>query len=188
MAASSRRQLILLVVLLAILAAVLMYRLAPSGTTTVARTATPARRAASAPAAAAGSPVQTVKLAALDDERPAPDEAARNLFRFRERAVAVDGPPNGAGPRAFAGAPVAPAPAGPVPLPGPPPIPLKFIGIVEPGSSGKLAVLSDGRNVFYGREGDTIEGRYRIVRIGVESIEMTHVGEDDRQVIRLSGS
>ena len=49
-------------------------------------------------------------------------------------------------------------------------------------------MLSDGRNVFYGREGDTIEGRYRILRIGVESIELARLDGTGRQVIRLSGS
>jgi hypothetical protein len=73
---------------------------------------------------------------------------------------------------------------------GPPPIPLRFIGLVDaPGAqSPRLAVLSDGRNVFHGREGDIIDGRYRIVRIGVESIEMSYVDGRGRQTIRLSGS
>jgi hypothetical protein len=49
-------------------------------------------------------------------------------------------------------------------------------------------VLSDGRGIYRGVEGDIIEGRYRIVRIGTESIEMTHLDGSGRQVIRLSGS
>jgi hypothetical protein len=77
-------------------------------------------------------------------------------------------------------------PTGPPP---PPPIALKFIGVVERAPSQlKLAVLSDGRNVFYGREGEVIEGRYRIERIGVESIEMSYVDGRGRQTLRLSGS
>ena len=77
-------------------------------------------------------------------------------------------------------------PEGPPP---PPPIALKFIGTVEQAPSRlKLAVLSDGRNVFYGKEGEVIEGRYRIVRIGAESIEMVYVDGRGRQTLRLSGS
>ena len=84
-------------------------------------------------------------------------------------------------------------PAGPPPIApgaaGPPPIPLRFIGTVdELARHLKLAVLSDGRNVFYGREGDIIEGRYRILRIGVESIDMTYVDGRGQQTIRLTGS
>jgi hypothetical protein len=87
----------------------------------------------------------------------------------------------------LAGPPGRPAPpiAEPAELP---PIPLKFIGIVEAReTAGKLAVLSDGRFVFHGREGDIVEGRYRIVSIGVESIVLEYVGGGGRQTIRLSG-
>jgi Tfp pilus assembly protein PilP len=77
-------------------------------------------------------------------------------------------------------------PAGPPP---PPPIPLKFIGIVQKqGESTRIAVLSDGRGVYHGREGDVIEGRYRIVRIGNDSVEMVYLDGRGRQVIRLSGA
>jgi hypothetical protein len=69
-----------------------------------------------------------------------------------------------------------------------PPIPYKFIGLAE-GQGKRIAVLSDGRGgPVYGREGDIIEGRYRILRIGVESIEMEHIDGRGRQTIRLSGS
>ncbi len=86
--------------------------------------------------------------------------------------------------------PVAPpAPTGPPPPPPPPPIPYKFIGLVESGPAKRIAVLSDGRgSPVYGREGDIIEGRYRILRIGAESIEMEHIDGRGRQTIRLSGS
>jgi hypothetical protein len=51
-----------------------------------------------------------------------------------------------------------------------------------------VASLTDGRGIYQGKEGDIIEGRYRIVRIGAESIEMTHLDGSGRQVIRQSGS
>jgi len=80
-------------------------------------------------------------------------------------------------------------PVGPPPPPPLPPIALKFIGIVEGTTqTAKIAVLSDGRNVFHGREGDIIEGRYRIQRIGAESIEMAYLDGRGRQTIRLTGS
>jgi hypothetical protein len=65
---------------------------------------------------------------------------------------------------------------------------LKFIGIVEAEAVGRVAALSDGRNVFHGRPGDIIEGRYRIVRIGTESIVLEYVDTGVQQTIRLSGS
>jgi hypothetical protein len=66
---------------------------------------------------------------------------------------------------------------------------MKFIGVVEAVSPAqRIAVLSDARGVYEGREGDVIEGRYRIVRIGQESIEMAYLDGRGRQTIRLSGS
>jgi hypothetical protein len=41
--------------------------------------------------------------------------------------------------------------------------------------------------VYHGREGETIEGRYRIVRIGQESIVMEYEDGRGRTTIRLTG-
>jgi hypothetical protein len=49
-------------------------------------------------------------------------------------------------------------------------------------------VLSDGKVVVHGKEGAEIEGRYRIVKIGEESLQIEHVDGRGRQTIRLSGS
>ena len=79
-------------------------------------------------------------------------------------------------------------PAGPPVPPPPPPISYKFIGTLTQGDTGRIAVLSDGKFVYHGREGDIIEGRYRVVKIGEESIQMEYVDGRGRQTIRLSGS
>jgi len=116
----------------------------------------------------------------LEAERPKPGPAERDLFRFKPK------PPPPPPPKPALVEPVAPVPTGPPP---PPPIPYKFIGLVESGPAKRIAVLSDGRSLpVYGREGDIIEGRYKIVRIGAESIEMEHIDGRGRQTIRLSGS
>jgi len=127
-----------------------------------------------------------VHLDSLSAERPKPESLQRNLFRFKPKAPPPPPP-----------APVRPAqPVEPVAPPGPPPPPplapisLKFIGIVEAPSHGeKIAILSDGRNApFYGKEGAIIEGRYRILKIGVESVELAYADGRGRQTIRLTGS
>jgi aryl carrier-like protein len=38
-----------------------------------------------------------------------------------------------------------------------------------------------------GREGDTVDGRYRMLRVGLDSIEMAYLDGRGRQTIRLSG-
>jgi hypothetical protein len=121
---------------------------------------------------------------ALGAARVKPGESRRNLFTFKQP------PPPPAPVRVATPLPL-PVPTGPVTPPGPPPIALKFIGIIErTNASERLAVLSDGRGgtPFSGKEGDIIEGRYRILRIGNESIEMAYLDGRGRQTIRLSGS
>ena len=64
---------------------------------------------------------------------------------------------------------------------------LRFIGLVEaPRSAGQIAVLSDGDTVFHGREGETVDGQYRIMRIGIDSVEVEYLAGGDRQVLRLA--
>lgn len=185
MAPKTRRQLALLGGLLAVLLILVFSNRAP------APNAATGGRPGAAPgrgSAAAVSQVGIVRLGELAKARPGPGEADRDLFRFQAapRPTApppVRGPAPGRVPEAMA------APAMPVGPPPPPPIVLKFIGLVERAPSGlKLAVLSDGRNVFYGKEGDTIEGRYRIERIDPESIVMAYLDGRGRQTLRLSGS
>ncbi|MCC7034974.1 MAG: hypothetical protein IT179_19285 [Acidobacteria bacterium] len=140
----------------------------------------------------AGAPLpsaEAVRLADLDAPRAKPSEATRDPFRFQARASQAGVSSPGAAP-VFA--PVQTAPAGPTEPAGPPPPPpitLKFIGVVETAGGLKLAVLSqgEGRAPMHGKEGDIIDGRYRILRIGTESIEMAHLDGRGRQTIRLTG-
>jgi len=124
-----------------------------------------------------------VHLEALETDRPEPGESARDIFRFRMKPPPPPPPP----PKPVVGPQPPPPPPPPPPIP---PIALKFIGVVEPPAPGKrVAVLSDGRGApVYGREGDTVLGQYRILRIGAESIEMSYLDGRGRQTIRLSGS
>ncbi len=188
MAPETRRQLGILGALAAVLLAVAVYNRDTESVS--ATTAAPARRPAAARAGHAAVDVEVVRLDALTRVPPQPQAGFRNPFRFRATAP-PPGPLTTARPATGApGSQRAPA-APPVPVgpPPPPPIALKFIGVVErTPPQRKLAVLSDGRNVFYGGEGDVVEGRYRIERIGVESIEMAHVDGRGRQTLRLSGS
>jgi hypothetical protein len=151
---------------------------APQGTTRAARAARPAPVTP-----AADAPVH-VRLDLLAGQKRPPGGDPRNPFAFRARAVAA--PPPSAAPAVPgpSGSATAPAPAGAV---GAAPIALKFIGIVEAANGMKLAVLTDGRVVSHGQEGDIIEGRYRILKIGVESIELAHVDGRGQQTIRLTG-
>ena len=139
-------------------------------------------RSASGPDAL--QPMAPVKLDVLDDSREAPGEAGRNPFRFEPKAVPL--PPRAAVAQPVIEAPRStPVPSGPPPLP---PIPLKLIGVLERANGVKWAVLTDGKSgLMYGKDGDIIDGRYAIVKIGTESVEITYADGRGRQVIRLTG-
>lgn len=186
MAVESRRQLWLLAILAITLVGALWWQLSPESapvpTATPRGPSTAGRRSnAGAPATA----VEAVHLDALSASRAKPDEGTRDPFRFNAPPPA---PPKPVTPPAGQGAVTPGSPMALATPPGPPPMQLKFIGILKPTSTSPIAVLTDGKNVFYGREGETIEGRYRIERIGVESVEMAWADGQGRQVIRLSGS
>jgi hypothetical protein len=125
-----------------------------------------------------------VHLDSLNAARPAPAPTTRNLFRFKPKTP----PPPPAESSGPADTPAGGGPAGPPPAAGLPPIPLKFIGIVGLPQE-KIAVLRDpAGHVDYGAEGAIIGGRYRVVRIGEESIELAYLDGRGKQTIRLSGS
>lgn len=132
------------------------------------------------------APVAAVKLEALTADREEPSAKARNPFRYQPKAPPPP-PPQPVAPPSLAVDPAKPAPTVPTGPPPLPPIPLKFIGVLERANGVKWAVLSDGKVTMHGRDGDIIDGRYRIVKIATESIEVTYVDGRGRQVIRLTG-
>ena len=141
-------------------------------------------------AAAQVAPMPSVWLNGLREGKPETDAGGRNPFRFGVvgRPAGEDG--SVALPR---GAPLAPGPGGSA-RPGPDGarsqigVTLKFIGTLDGGRVGRVAVLSDGSFVYHGRSGEIVDGRYRILRIGVESIELEVLDDGRRQTIRLTGS
>jgi hypothetical protein len=190
--ATPTRQKIILAVLVAVLALLVIFVVLPAisgggrGSTGGALRGQPASAAATGNAGEVTSGVVDVRLERLTTERLDPLDGGRNPFRM---GAASPAPGQAAARPAEPSAPIGPpAPVGPPPPPAVPPIPLKFIGIVtRPAPAGKIAVLSDGRNVFSGEEGKSVDGRYRIVRIGEESVQIEHLDGRGRQTIRLTG-
>jgi hypothetical protein len=123
-----------------------------------------------------------VRLEALEAARPEEGSSDRNPFRFQAKAAPT--PP----PSAFKPPPVEAAPEGPPPPPPIPPIPLKYMGSVEKPGGVKIAALSDCRAAtFAATEGETVDGRYRIVKIGIESLMIEYVDGKGRQTLRREG-
>ena len=69
------------------------------------------------------------------------------------------------------------------------PIRLEMIGLVEgKTSTGRIAVLQDGDLVVHGRQGDIVDGRYRVLDVGPRSVEIERLEDGQRRVLRLPES
>ena len=77
-------------------------------------------------------------------------------------------------------------PTGPPPPPPPPPIPLKFYGFSGNKSGPKQVFLSKGEDIFVAREGQIIDRRYKILKIGPTSVEVEDVLNNNRQTLPLT--
>ncbi len=79
-----------------------------------------------------------------------------------------------------------PAQVMPPPPPPPPPINLKFFGFASKPGEPKKVFLSQGEDIFIAGEGEIVNRRYRIVRIGPASVEVEDVLNNNRQSIPLT--
>ena len=148
---------------------------------------TPAARAR---AEALPPPVPRIDLARLATERPDTKAGHRDLFRFGSAArdedetetlpVPAQTPEPG---------PTLPVEAAYAPPPGPPPLNLKYLGSVENRAGVKVAVLmTDRKEVLTGQMGEMVANRYRIARIGLESVDLEDVGSGQSRRIPLRGN
>jgi hypothetical protein len=186
-APSSRPRAWLLAVLGIVVAGYLLSRMFSGNAAAPAVSTTPASRH-QASAAQRGEDVVPadldVRIEALKQPSPTPSELERNPFRFQPK------PPPPPPPMVNRPGLVAPpVPTGPPVPPPPPPIgnTIKFIGIVQT-AKGKIGAFSDCRATFPGREGEVIEGRYRVVKIGIESAELEYLDGNGRSTLPLNGS
>lgn len=82
-------------------------------------------------------------------------------------------------------------PYGPVPLPPPPPPALpgsmKFFGYgTVPNGTSRRAFLSDGDEVYIVAEGETLLGRFRIVKVNNTNLEFEEISTGRRNTVALS--
>lgn len=177
---------IALIVVLVVLALVLMYqRRTPAVPAAESSNLQSPRSSGTTGKDAQASGVGEVRLGDLEAPRPAPLDNDRNPFRFKPKPPPPPPTPVVSQPPPMVGPPPPPIPQGPPP---PPPITVKFIGIVDaPTQIGRVAVLSDKGAIDQGKEGAIVFGQYRIIKIGVESIELSYVDGRGRTTIRLTG-
>ena len=177
------RQIAMLVVLL-VVAGVLVYtRLSPPTTEATSQASNTPAATPQAPGPAGVLP-EALKLGSLE---PVPEASvgSRDPFGFGipPRPPAPPPPPPRPAP-----APPAPGPARPEGPPPRPQIPVEFLWFAgETGKPGKGVSLSVAGLVVLAREGDVVDGRYRLLKVGLESIVMAYLDGQGQQTIRQSG-
>ena len=147
----------------------------------------PARRGRCGPRGRDEPEFPRIDLARLDRPRPASGIGHRDLFDFAPppepppapapsaRPVVDGAGAAAAGRRAHAAAPRT--------------LNIKYIGAFEGHRGLKVAVLmTDRKEVLTGQAGEVVANRYRIVRIGLESVDVQEVGSDQVRRIPLKGN
>jgi hypothetical protein len=135
----------------------------------------------------------------LKMEQPPFEEEKRNLFDFFK---AVPPPPPAGPPQTMAQAPQPvcgnqACEAGEDPTncptdcqPPPPPIPpitLRYIGYMSE-QTGAIVFLTDGKEVYIGRQNDIIANKYRVLKITAESVELGYLNMNESRTIPFQGS
>jgi hypothetical protein len=189
---STRPNPVLLVLLGLAAVALLVMRLGGSAGP-AAPASTPPGTAVASPDAAIDPALLDVRLEALAEEPPAPGGSERNPFRFQPRAA----PPQASVPapvpqEEIAGGPgaVGPLPSSRPAQPPPPPITVRFIGLVDRGDGSRVAVFVDcsvGRRTAHAQEGGIVDGRYRLVKVGAQSVVIEHLDGRGRTTLALTG-
>lgn len=115
-----------------------------------------------------------------------PAGGSRNLFQYGPPPVkaALKGPEPKVIPQPVVPVTDAAKAAGPPP---PPPITLKYYGFSTARNNGrKVAFFLDGDEISVAGEGETVKKRYRVVRIGVNSVLMEDTESKRQQSLPLT--
>jgi hypothetical protein len=147
------------------------------------------RRFGATPAASPAEAVwPRIDLARLAHKSEPPASTSRDLFRFGKPPAPAETPR----PLVVASLPQQPvevAPATPPPPVTLPPFAVKYVGTVEQRGMRVAVLVSDERKeVLTGREGDVVANRLRIVKIGLESVDVQDLGSERVRRIPLKGN
>ncbi|MCI0404281.1 MAG: hypothetical protein L0212_12315 [Acidobacteria bacterium] len=115
--------------------------------------------------------LKSLETAGLSD----PSEAKRNIFQYGHAAQPVS----------QRRAPT-PEPVEVVPPPPPPKPPVRFFGFAQGSAGGARRVfLTNGEDTFIAREGEVFMQRYRLLRIGKDTVEIEETSGAHRWVVPL---
>jgi len=107
----------------------------------------------------------------------------RNLFRYE---AAPPPPPPKKTPEEVKKDAYERAHQPPPPPPAPPPIDLKFYGFTTDSvTKARRVFLTNGNDIFIAGEGEVVANRYKVIRIGVNSVEVEDMKNKNRQSLPL---
>lgn len=130
--------------------------------------------------AAPGGSVPRIGLERLEQDAGEVPVGERDIFGFGGPPPTLEPPPT------LAPVPTLPMPD-PLPTPTPlPPLAVKYMGSVENGTGVKVALfVTDKKEVLAGQVGDMVMNRFRVMKIGFESVDVQQVGFDQVQRLPL---
>jgi hypothetical protein len=157
------------------------YALMPSG---APGPATPVRAGERTRPAAAQSPLPVIDFARIANPPPAPGLGFRDLFDFAAPPPTPTPEPPPRSEEEELPPPIT------VPTPTPlPPLNIKYIGAVERRGGVKVAMfITEKGEVLTGQASEMIANRFRIVKIGLESVDIQEVGSEQVRRIPLKGN
>lgn len=163
------------------LAAALYFWARGGSSSTASANGTPA---AGGPVGAEGD-VPRIDLGRLDSPKASTGAGHRDLFDFGALPTPPPTPRPVSTPVPEMVGPVAPIIPTPTPLP---PLNIRYVGILEDKRGLKVAVfLTEREEVLTGQAGQLIGNRFRIVRIGLESVDIQEAGSEHTRRIPLGG-
>jgi len=146
--------------------------------------ATPVRAGERSRPGPAESPLPVIDFARIANPPPAPGLGTRDLFDFAAPPPTPIPPPPP--PSSAEGGDPAPIT---VPTPTPlPPLNIRYIGAVERRGAKVAMLMTERGEVLTGQAGAMVGNRFRIVKIGLESIDIQEVGSDHVRRIPLKGN
>ncbi len=130
------------------------------------------------------SPLPVIDFARIANPPPAPGLGSRDLFDFAA-------PPPTPIPSPLPPGVEAAQPPAAVTMPTPPPLPPlnnKYNGAVERRGVKVAMLMTERSEVLTGQAGEMVGNRFRIVKIGLESVDIQEVGSEQVRRIPLKGN
>jgi hypothetical protein len=194
MSKQNTQKLSILAVLLGVLALTLILGYRMNKPAVTAAVQAPETKPAAAP------PPQTDARIRLDliekSENSSEDIGRKNVFQYRQAPVPASQGSRGGPPAippqpsvAVVSQPTNVSPPAVVVPPGPPPIPFKYQGYATQDMTGgqTTAFLTDETSHHYNvGVGEVLMGRYRIIQIAANSVEIEDMGNSRRQTVPLT--